>query len=194
MEIQDLKGIIEALVFASERPLPLKDIKQVIEEQDLEKVKQAIVEIKSDLDNKKSGIQLVEIAGGYQMVTRPDYALYLKKFYRQKHVEKFSIQALETLAIIAYKQPLTRAEIESIRGVNIDGVLKTVTDKGLIRIVGRKDVPGRPFVYGTTKFFLEYFGLKSLEDLPKIEEFISNAQNQTQADLEVKTEEGVKVG
>ncbi|MEW5758290.1 MAG: SMC-Scp complex subunit ScpB [Candidatus Omnitrophota bacterium] len=176
MEIQDLKGIIEALIFSSEKPLTMKEIKQVVEESDNEKINQAVSELKSGLDNAKSGIQIVEVAGGYQMVTRADYSLYLKKFYKQKHIDKLSIQALETLAIIAYKQPLTKAEIEALRGVNIDGVLKTIFDKGLVRIIGRKDIPGRPFVYGTSKFFLEYFGLKSLEDLPKIEEFVSNAQ------------------
>lgn len=178
MENQDLKGVIEALIFSSERPIALKEIKQVVEDSDSQKINQAILELMADLDLRKSGIQIVEVAGGYQMVTRPDYSLYLKKFYRQRHIEKLSLQALETLAIIAYKQPLTRSEIEALRGVNIDGVLKTISDKGLIRIVGRKNLPGRPFVYGTTKFFLEYFGLKSLEDLPKIEEFISQNTNQ----------------
>ena len=105
------------------------------------------------------------------MVTSAEYADFLKKFYRQRRTEKLSTPALETLSIVAYKQPLTRSDIEVIRGVNVDGVVRHLTDKKLVRIVGKKDVMGRPFLYGTTKQFLEYFGLQSLSDLPHLEEF-----------------------
>jgi segregation and condensation protein B len=105
------------------------------------------------------------------MITQPDLAPFLKKLYKGRPVERLSKPALETLAIVAYKQPVTRLEIESIRDVNVDGVVKNLLDKDLIRICGRKKAPGRPYVFGTTRQFLEYFGLKSLEELPKIENF-----------------------
>ena len=114
---------------------------------------------------------VVEIAGGWQMLSNSHVAAYIRAFYKTKTKEKLSRPALESLAIIAYKQPVGRAEVEVIRGVNSDGTIAHLLNKGLIKIIGRKEVPGRPFLYGTTKEFLEYFGLKSLEDLPKIEEF-----------------------
>ena len=114
---------------------------------------------------------VVEIAGGFQMLSNSNAAPYIREFYKTKTKEKLSRPALESLAIIAYKQPVGRAEVEVIRGVNSDGTIAHLLNKGLIKITGRKEVPGRPFLYGTTKEFLEYFGLKSLEDLPKIEEF-----------------------
>jgi segregation and condensation protein B len=166
-----LKGVIESLLLVNDKPLVLDQIKEVLEGINAETIKSLIQELKVDYENRKSGISIAEIAGGYQMCTAEEYAPYLKKFYKIRHREKLSTPSLETLAIIAYKQPLTRLEIEAIRGVNVDGVIKTLLDKGLIRIAGRKDVVGRPFVYGTTRQFLEYFGLKSLDELPKIEEF-----------------------
>ncbi len=166
-----LKGVIESLLLVSEKPLLLEQIKEVLEGIDAKTIQSLIQELKLEYENRKSGISIIEIAGGYQMSTSSDYAPYLKKFYNIKHKEKLSTPSLETLAIIAYKQPLTRLEIESIRGVNVDGVIKTLLEKGVIRIAGRKDAPGRPFVYGTTRQFLEYFGLKSLDELPEIEEF-----------------------
>lgn len=105
------------------------------------------------------------------MVTASEFWPFLKKLFKERNVERLSRQALETLAIIAYKQPITKFEIEALRDVNVDGVIKTLIDKSLIRVTGRKKAPGRPFVYGATKQFLEYFGLKSLEELPKIENF-----------------------
>jgi segregation and condensation protein B len=105
------------------------------------------------------------------MLSNPAYASYLRNFYKTKHKEKLSKPALESMAIIAYKQPVTRSDIELIRGVNSDGVVTNLLEKELIKVVGRKDIPGRPYVYGTTKQFLEYFGLKSLDDLPVLEEF-----------------------
>jgi len=170
-ETNRLKGIIESLLFVSERPLLLEQIEDVLEGIDIQTIKSLIQEIKTEYENRHSGIAVVEIAGGFQMCTREDYTLYLKKFYKIKHKEKLSTPSLETLAIIAYRQPLSRIEIEAIRGVNVDGVIRNLLDKGLIRIAGRRNAVGRPFVYGTTRQFLEYFGLKSLDDLPKIEEF-----------------------
>jgi len=176
MEYSDqghLKGILEALLFISDKPLVLISIQEVIEGIDAETVKKLMEELQTEYRQRKCGLAINEVAGGYQMSTFPEYASYIKKYYRLRHKEKLSGPALETLAIVAYKQPVTRLDIESIRGVNVDGVIASLIDKGLIRIAGRKDVIGRPFVYGTTRQFLEYFGLKSLQDLPKMEEFAS---------------------
>lgn len=170
-EQSHLKGILEALLFIAEKPLVLAMIQEVIAGIDSETVKKLMEELKTEYQERKCGLTINEVAGGYQMTTSLDYADYIKKYYKSRHKEKLSGPGLETLAIIAYKQPVTRLDIESIRGVNVDGVIASLLDKGLIRIAGRKDVIGRPFVYATTRQFLEYFGLKSLQDLPKMEEF-----------------------
>ncbi len=123
------------------------------------------------MDQDGRGIQLVQLAGGYRLVTKQDYAPWLKRMDKAKAAQKLSRSALESLAIIAYKQPLVRAEIEEIRGVETSGVLRTLLERKLVRIVGRKEVPGRPIMYGTTKFFLEHFGLQDLTQLPPLREF-----------------------
>lgn len=174
-ENQQIKTIIESLLFVSEKPLMPEQIKDVLEGVDIASIRQTIAELKAEYQARASGMDIVEVAGGFQMCTSTTSAPYLKKFYKIKHAEKLTMPTLETLAIVAYKQPVTRIEIESIRGVNVDGVIKSLTDKGLIRIAGRRDTAGRPFVYGTTRLFLEYFGLKSLDELPKIEEFVQAA-------------------
>lgn len=181
-----IKSIIESILFVSEKPVMLEQIKDVLEGVDTVEIRAMINEIKSDYESRKSGIGIMEVAGGFQMCTSESSAPYLKKYYKIKHAEKLTTPTLETLAIIAYKQPVTRLDIESLRGVNIDGVVKNLQDKGLIRIAGRKDGPGRPFVYGTTRQFLEYFGLKSLDELPKIEEFVKVAEKQEEKKEEKK--------
>lgn len=173
----NIKAAVEALLFVSERPLQLEQIKPVFEELDTGQIRKIILELKSDFEFSGRGLRIEEIAGGFQLVTALETAPVLKKFYKLRDSKQLSGPALETLAIIAYKQPLTRLDIESLRGVNVDGVIKSLSEKNLIRISGRKDVPGRPFVYGTTRQFLEYFGLSSLEDMPKIEEFIHLPQS-----------------
>jgi segregation and condensation protein B len=183
-----IKGIIEAILFISEKPVVLEQIKEAVEGVDTRDIREIINILKSEYAQRKSGIAIVEIAGGFQMLTNSDYAMYIKKFYHSRHKEKLSKPALETLAIVAYKQPVTRLDIELIRGVNSDGVMIHLLDKGLVKIVGRKDVPGRPYMYGTTKEFLEYFGLKSLEDLPKLEDF-SSLQAAAQEKAEEKQDE-----
>ncbi|OGX53083.1 MAG: SMC-Scp complex subunit ScpB [Omnitrophica WOR_2 bacterium RIFOXYB2_FULL_45_11] len=165
------KSAVEALLFISEKPLLLEQIKTALEGLDTPKIREIILGLKNEYENGSRGLRIEEVAGGFRMVTSPDTALVLKKFYKQRDAQRLSTQALETLAIIAYKQPVTRLDIESLRGVNVDGVVKTLLEKNLIRIAGKKDIIGRPFVYGTTRQFLEYFGLKSLDDLPKLEEF-----------------------
>jgi len=168
---QHIKGVVESLLFVNEKPVTLDQIKKVLDAVSGTDIKKAISGLQSDHEDRKSGIMIVEIAGGFQMLSNPIYAPYLRSFYKTKHKEKLSKPALESMAIIAYKQPVTRSDIEVIRGVNSDGVVTHLLSKDLIKVIGRKDVPGRPYVYGTTKQFLEYFGLKSLDDLPALEEF-----------------------
>lgn len=166
-----LKGVVEALLFVNEKPVALEQIKGVLETLSAAEIKQVIRNLSEEYDQRQSGMKIVEIAGGYQMLSNPGYAGYIRDFYKTKHKEKLSKPSLETLAIVAYKQPVTRTDVELIRGVNSDGVIAHLLTKELVKPVGRKDVPGRPFLYGTTRQFLEYFGLKSLEDLPTLEEF-----------------------
>lgn len=171
MSDNNIKAVIEALLFASERPLTLERIKDVLDNLETTEIRKILEELREEYEKSNRGIRIIEIAGGFQMITSPLLAPFLKKLYKERRVERQSRPALETLAIIAYKQPVTRLEIESIRNVNVDGVIKTLLDKGLIRIAGRKNAPGRPYVFATTRQFLEYFGLKSLEELPRIENF-----------------------
>ena len=170
MSYDNTKAVIEALLFASDKPVSAEQIKTVLDNLDTSEVNRILQEMISDYEQNNRGIRIIQVAGGFQMVTPPALSAFLKKLYKQRNAEKVSRPGLETLAIIAYKQPITRQEIESIRNVNIDGVIKSLLDKDLVRVVGRKKAPGRPKVYGTTRQFLEYFGLKSLEELPKTED------------------------
>jgi segregation and condensation protein B len=170
------KSVIEALLLASEKPLSLEKIAEVLDNLPHQETVKLIEELKSEYEQGNRGIRIIEIAGGFQMITAPNFAPFLKKFFKGRNTERLSKPALETLAIIAYKQPLTRGEIELLRNVNVDGVMKSLVEKNLIRICGRKKVPGNPYVYGTTRQFLEHFGLKSLKDLPRIEEFSALAE------------------
>ncbi len=166
-----VKGAVEALLFVSDKPVGIDQFKEALEGVDAKAIRCALDELKQEHIQRKSGMSVVEIAGGYQMLSNPDYAMSIRSFYRTQKKEKLSKPALESLAIVAYKQPVTRLDIEMIRGVNSDGVVNHLLEKNLINIAGRKDVPGKPYLYGTTKEFLEYFGLRSLADLPKLEEF-----------------------
>ena len=129
----------------------------------------ALAELKQDYE-RPGGLQLVEVAGGYQIVTRPDLHEWVRRLFHERTTQKLTVQALETLAVIAYRQPITALEITEIRGVNTSGVLNTLLERHLIKIVGRKQVVGRPFLYATTKEFLIRFGLNDLTDLPKVED------------------------
>lgn len=171
MPESNIKAVIEALLFTSEKPLYIEQIKKILDNLEADEIRKVLEEMRFDYEQSHRGIRITEVAGGFQMITSPDFAPFLKKFYKERHVERLSKPALETLSIIAYKQPVTRLQIGSLRNVNVDGVMKTLLDKDLIRVAGRKKAPGRPKVYGTTRQFLEYFGLKSLEELPKIENF-----------------------
>jgi segregation and condensation protein B len=170
MENDQLTGAIEALIFVSGDPVPIKRLQDVLEIEEEEEIKQLIDTLSNRYLETGSGIQILEVAGGYQLRTRPTYSELVNRFLERKRKTTLSGPAMETLAIIAYKQPITRAEMEAIRGVAVDGVLKSLLDKRLIKVAGVKEVPGRPNLYRTTKRFLEYFGIKSLKDLPPIEE------------------------
>src|SRR6202040_2281684 len=165
----ELKAIVEALVFASPEPLTRKAIDKLLASEPKEDVDEAIAELKRDYQ-RPGGLQLVEGAGGYQIVTRQDLHEWVRRLFHERTTQKLTVQALETLAVIAYKQPLTALEITEIRGVNTSGVLNTLLERHLIKIVGRKHVVGRPFLYATTKEFLIRFGLNELSDLPRIED------------------------
>lgn len=182
------KSVIEALLLASEKPLPLEQIRIALDNLDFAETIKLIGELKSEYEQEGRGFRIAEIAGGFQMITAAECAPFLKKLFKGRHTEKLSKPALETLAIIAYKQPLARSEIELLRNVNVDGVMKSLLDKNLIRIAGRKKAPGRPCVYGTTRQFLEHFGLKSMDDLPKMEDFQAMAKNKELVDLELEDE------
>ncbi|OGX18785.1 MAG: SMC-Scp complex subunit ScpB [Omnitrophica WOR_2 bacterium RBG_13_44_8b] len=182
MSEDNLKSVVEALLFASEKPLSLEQMRNALDNLEATEIRKILESLKAEYEQSSRGIRIAEIAGGFQMITAPGYGAFLKKLFKGRRVERLSRPALETLAIIAYKQPLTKMEIESLRNVNADGVMKNLLDKSLVRISGRKKAPGRPFVYGTTRQFLEYFGLKSLEELPKLEEFSNLAPQAIEQD------------
>jgi segregation and condensation protein B len=165
----ELKAIVEALIFASPDPLTPKAIFKLVAEEPREDIQAALDELKKDYE-RPGGLQLVEVAGGFQIVTRTDLHDWVRKLFHERSSQKLTIQGLETLAVIAYKQPITALEITEIRGVNTSGVLSTLLERHLIKIVGRKQVVGRPFMYATTKEFLIRFGLNDLSDLPKVED------------------------
>jgi segregation and condensation protein B len=171
IDARELKAILEAVLFVSPEPVPLARLLSIVGTVSKAEVVQALGILTHDLDQDGRGIQLVQIAGGYRLVTKQEYGPWLKRMDKAKAAQKLSRSALESLAIIAYKQPLVRSEIEEIRGVETSGVLRTLCERKLVRIVGRKDVPGRPIMYGTTKFFLEHFGLQDLSQLPPLREF-----------------------
>ncbi|HMS86331.1 MAG TPA: SMC-Scp complex subunit ScpB [Nitrospira sp.] len=167
----ELQAILEALLFVSAEPLPVNRLVAVLGTVSKGEVEEALHHLARALDQEGRGVRLVAVAGGYRLVTKQDYASWVKRLDKAKTAAKLSRSALESLAIIAYKQPLVRAEVEEIRGVEASGVIRTLLERKLVRIVGRKEVPGRPIMYGTTKFFLEHFGLSDLSQLPPLREF-----------------------
>ena len=167
--MSDLKAIVEALIFAAPEPVTIKTLIKLLENEPKEEVVAAVEALKKEYD-RPGGLQIVEVAGGYQIVTRPELHEWVRRLFHERTTQKLSVAALETLAVVAYKQPVTAPEIADIRGVNTAGVLGTLLERKLIKIVGRKQVVGRPFLYGTTREFLERFGLNDLSDLPKVED------------------------
>jgi segregation and condensation protein B len=189
---RELKAILEAVLFVSPEPVPVARLMSIVGTVSKTEVVQALDILTHDLDQAGRGIQLVQVAGGYRLVTKQEYGPWLKRMEKAKMAQKLSRSALESLAIIAYKQPLVRSEIEEIRGVETSSVLRTLCERKLVRIVGRKDVPGRPIMYGTTKFFLEHFGLQDLSQLPPLREFKELGESE-QALLPIEEESLVAV-
>ncbi|MDN3514827.1 MAG: SMC-Scp complex subunit ScpB [Candidatus Brocadia sp.] len=168
--IEEIKIIVEALLFAAEEPVTLRKLADIIEGTNGAQTQEAITQLKSDYDMQGRAFQIEEVAGGYQLFTRPEYYEWVAKLRKKTGETRLSQAALETLAIIAYKQPILRANLESIRGVQSGQIIRLLMEKDLVKVVGRDESLGHPLLYGTTKKFLEYFGLKDIKDLPKIEE------------------------
>ena len=177
MDKKTIKSIIESLLFINERPIEMAELVEILEV-GKKTIETAVDELVDEYSKRHSGISVVRVAGGFQMCSSPDSEPWVKRMYQERSKQKLSTASLETLAIIAYKQPVTRIEIEAIRGVNIDGVVRKLSELGLIKIAGRKDVVGKPFLYITTRKFLEYFGINSLKDLPKLEDFVALAEKE----------------
>ena len=169
LDLDQLRAIIEALVFAAPEPLTPKMLFKLLNDEPKEDVLAAVRSLQADYE-QRGGLHLVEVAGGFQITTRPEFHEWVRRLFHERSTQKLSVQSLETLAVIAYKQPITAAEIGEIRGVNTTGVLSTLMDRHLIKIAGRKNVIGRPFLYATTREFLIRFGLTDLNDLPKVED------------------------
>jgi len=182
-----IKRVIEALLFVSQKPLIMEDFERALDGPDEKEILGGIEELRGDYKSGERSFGIAEVAGGWQIVTNPEFAPWIGKLFRRDET-KLSGPSLETLAIIAYKQPLTRSEVERIRGVNVDGVIKTLLDKSLIKIRGRKDAPGRPITYGTTDEFLKRFGLKGLESLPKLRDFMEHELDFEKEERNVKIE------
>jgi segregation and condensation protein B len=169
MEREEIKSIVESLLFVAEGPQSLQRLGEILDSVDRATLQGVLNEIQADYESQNSGIRLVEVAGGYQLRTAKANADWVKKYLGGRPA-RMSKATLETLAIIAYRQPITKAEVEAIRGVDVDGVVTTLLERNLIRAVARKDVPGRPFLYGTTPEFLQLFNLKDLSQLPTLKE------------------------
>lgn len=183
------KQILEALLFAAEEPLPARRIAAMIEEAAPESIADLVRDLNADYLREDRAFHVQEVAGGYRLVTRPEFASWVADLRASDASPRLSQAALETLSIVAYKQPVTRAELESIRGVTVEGVLKTLVDRELVRITGREEGMGRPLLYGTTDHFLEYFGLPSLDALPRPDELeILFADRERQEELALEEE------
>jgi segregation and condensation protein B len=167
--MDNLKAIVESLLFVSDAPLTVDDIKSVLETEDRKTIRSVLASLAQDYDSQKRSFFLSEVAGGYQLRTRPEYRDWARRM-KQSKPARLSRAALETLAIVAYKQPVLRTDIEHLRGVDCGGTLRTLLERGVIRVLGKKDLPGRPLVYGTSKRFLEIFDLKDLTNLPTLKD------------------------
>ncbi len=167
---EEIKRIVEALLFAVHEPLSIRKIVGIIEGSDQKQIKEAITQLGIEYDSYDRAFQIEEIANGFQLLSRPEYHEWVSQLIKKSHDTRLSQSSLETLAIIAYKQPIIRAEIEAIRGVQCGQIIRTLIEKDLVKIAGRDEILGRPLLYGTTKKFLEHFSLNSIKDLPKVEE------------------------
>jgi segregation and condensation protein B len=181
--MDDTKNIVESLLFVAEEPLTIERLTKIISGAQAGQIRQALEELEAEYATRQGGFFLNQVAGGYQFRTRPEHMEWIKRLLQPKPLH-LSKAALETLAIIAYKQPVIRSDIEYIRGVDCGGVLRVLLERKFIRVLGRRELPGRPLIYATTKHFLEIFGLKNLEDLPtpkEIEEFGSSLSQEIEA-------------
>lgn len=190
----ELKNIVESIIFASEEEVTSKQIKDIIDKSGLRismaEVEESVSFLNDEYKTGNKSFEILKIAGGFSFATKKEYGRFIGKLFEDKQRKKLSPSALETLAIIAYKQPITRSEMEFIRGVNVDYIVNSLLEKDMINIHGRADAPGRPILYGTTKNFLKVLGLNSLEDLPKLKEINEILKNQeiegiTEADIEL---------
>ena len=187
MEDHEIKPIIEALLFVSGDPITLDRLSAVLTGVDKRKLTALLRELKEEYERSNRGLQIVDVAGGSQIATRPEMAPWIKEMEKVKAASRLSKPGLETLAIIAYKQPVTRGEIEQIRGVDAAGVLKTLMERKLVKIVGRKEIAGRPMMYGTTREFLNYFGLPDLTALPTLKDFSDVAEAPREGEAPAKS-------
>ncbi|MDR1103996.1 MAG: SMC-Scp complex subunit ScpB [Endomicrobium sp.] len=178
MEISEVKKILEVLLFVSDKPLSLKELRDIIKADvaDISNLEDILKELKDEYVTLNKPYEIKFVADGWTFATKPEYSPWIKKLLKEKTVLKLSPAALETLAMIAYKQPITRAEIDEIRGVESSGVIDTLLERKLIKIVGRKEALGRPLLYGTTQDFLKHFGLTHLSELPLIEDMPKEIQ------------------
>ena len=194
-EEAEAKRVIEAILFTSGRPVMPTDLKRSLGSGYTEaKIEKLIRELQAEYIQENRSFKILEIAGGFECSTDPKFAPWILKLELQKKSRQATQSALETLAIIAYKQPTTRAEIEDLRGVDVSGVITTLTERNLIKIIGKKEVPGHPFLYGTTEKFLEHFGLKSIQNLPDISEIKSLIENSVKREELLRTEKIIPAG
>jgi len=191
MERFEYKQILEALLFVTDRPVSVREFADILEQPE-ELVQELLQELRLEIESRHSAIELKEVANGFQFATKPVFTSWIQKLFKDRLTYRLSTSAIETLSIIAYKQPITRSEIEEIRGVEVTAVLETLLERKLVRIVGRKETVGRPLLYGTTLEFLKAFNLRRLADLPAIENMIppaelpeiSNVEDLTSSSLE----------
>ena len=191
MDYFEIKPILESFLFISDSPIRLETLVEILPESNKEAILEGIRQIQTEYEDRSKGIELVEVAGGYQFRTKPSWAGWVSRLKKVKAV-KLSQAALETLAIVAYRQPIIRPTIEEIRGVDSGSVLHTLLEKGLIKMMGRKDLPGRPIVYGTTKTFLELFSLNTLSDLPSLKEIQPPSSPEEIVPKEILSDENLK--
>ncbi len=175
MEIHELQPILEAIIYVADDPVKLEQLREVFPEESFDKIESAVQKLMEEFNGRSGGMWIREVAGGYRMSTRPEHHEFIRAYLKSKPNARLSMAALETLAVIAYRQPVTLAEILAIRGKKSSTALQTLLEKRLISIVGRKPVVGRPILYGTSKDFLMHFGLKDLSELPTLEEFAQMA-------------------
>lgn len=178
MEIHEIQPILEAVIYVADEPVMPEQLKEIFPDESFDKIETALLKLMEDFNSRPGGMQIRQVAGGYRMTTRPEHHEHVRSYLKTKPGARLSMAALETLAVIAYRQPVTLAEILAIRGKKSTTALQTLLEKRLVKIVGRKPVVGRPILYGTSRDFLIHFGLKDLSELPTLEEFTQIAGDQ----------------